>query len=170
MANFVMTDSAELIKLYSEKILALAADIPLTERLESPDATSKVRSPLCGSTVTVDIKVGDGIVTGFGQNVKACALGQAAASVVGRNIIGCQRVELSRARSQLKSMLDDNGPPPSAPFAALHVLQPAKDYKNRHASIMLALDASLLAFDQAISASPPASKDNKTGSEKDGMS
>lgn len=142
-----MNDSNELIKLYSQKILALAADIPLTDRLEHPQATSKVRSPLCGSTVTVDMTVKDGIVTGYGQNVKACALGQAAASVVGKNIVGCRRQEIALAQSQLQSMLVDDGGPPDAPFDDMQVLQPAKDYKNRHASIMLALDASLQAFD-----------------------
>lgn len=142
-----MNDSNELIKLYSQKILALAADIPLTDRLEHPHATSKVRSPLCGSTVTVDMTVTDGIVTGYSQNVKACALGQAAASIVGKNIVGCNRQEIALAQSQLQSMLVDNEGPPDAPFDEMHVLQPAKDYKNRHASIMLALNASLQAFD-----------------------
>lgn len=78
-----MTAEQDLIKLYSDRILALAADIPCTERLDAPDASVKKRSPLCGSTVTVDLKVADGRVAGYGQDVKACALGQAAASVVG---------------------------------------------------------------------------------------
>ncbi|NNK79779.1 MAG: iron-sulfur cluster assembly scaffold protein [Litoreibacter sp.] len=141
-----MSTNGDLIKLYSGQILELAADIPLTERLSSPDATVKRRSPLCGSTVTVDIEVSDGKITGYGQDVKACALGQAAASVVGSVIIGRTAEEVEAARDQLKAMLKSDGPAPDAPFDGLKVLLPAKDYKNRHASIMLALDATVEAL------------------------
>lgn len=144
-----MNDTADLVKLYSRRILALAADIPFTERLDEPQGSAKVRSPLCGSTVTVDININDGAVTGFGQNVRACALGQASAAIVGKNIIGCQRDTIAKARDELQAMLEDNGPTPSAPFDEFYVLQPAKEYRNRHASIMLALDAALQAIDQA---------------------
>ena len=85
----------DLIKLYYGRILALAADIPHLDRLANPDATVKRRAPLCGSTVTVDIRLEDGRIAEYGQDVKACALGQAAASVVGANIIGCTRAEIS---------------------------------------------------------------------------
>ncbi len=136
-----MSTDGDLIKLYSGQILALAADIPHLERLEAPDATVKKRSPLCGSTITVDVDMEDGKVAAFGHDVKACALGQAAASVVGSNIIGRTHTEVVQARDQLKSMLKENGPAPDAPFDDLKVLLPARDYKNRHASIMLALDA-----------------------------
>ncbi|MCA0996562.1 iron-sulfur cluster assembly scaffold protein [Alloyangia pacifica] len=131
----------DLIKLYSTRILALAADIPRTERLPHPDATVKKRSPLCGSTVTVDLSLQDGKVSDYGQDVKACALGQAAASVVGEAIIGCTPAELAAARDALRTMLKEDGPTPPAPFDGLEVLRPASAYKNRHASIMLALDA-----------------------------
>ena len=147
-----MSAETELIKLYSSRILALAADIPHLERLDAPDATAKKRSPLCGSTVTVDINVTDGRVTGFGQDVKACALGQAAASVVGAGIIGCTRAQIETARDQLKAMLKEDGPTPSAPFDGLEVLRPARDYKNRHASILLTLDAAVAAMEQAETA------------------
>ncbi|ANT59238.1 iron-sulfur cluster assembly scaffold protein [Salipiger sp. CCB-MM3] len=131
----------DLIKLYSTRILALAADIPRTERLSHPDATVKKRSPLCGSTVTVDLSLQEGKVSDYGQDVKACALGQAAASVVGEAIIGCTPAELATARDALRAMLKEDGPTPPAPFDGLEVLRPASAYKNRHASIMLALDA-----------------------------
>ena len=136
----------DLIKLYSQKILALAADIPLLDRLDTPDATVQKRSPLCGSTVTIDMNVEDGKVVAYGQDVKACALGQAAASVVGSTIVGRTRDEIETARDQLKAMLKDNGPAPDAPFNGFEVLLPARDYKNRHASIMLAIEASLEAI------------------------
>ncbi len=136
-----MSGETDLIKLYSARILALAADIPHTTRLDHPDATAKRRAPLCGSTVTVDICMKGGQISAFGQDVKACALGQAAASVVGANVIGATPDDIFRARDALKTLLKEDGPTPSAPFDGLEVLRPAQEYKNRHASIMLSLEA-----------------------------
>jgi len=145
-----MPGNQDLINLYSKRILALAAAIPFTERLENPDASVRKRSPLCGSTVTVDLEVRHGCVRAFGQDVKACALGQAAASVVGNHIIGCDLMQIEAARNQMRAMLKEDGPPPAAPFDGLEVLLPARDYKNRHASIMLVLEASVEAFQNSI--------------------
>ncbi|MGM0584296.1 MAG: iron-sulfur cluster assembly scaffold protein [Pseudomonadota bacterium] len=150
-----MTDAAEddLIGLYSKRILALAADIPHLGRLEAPQGTARKRSPLCGSTVTADVVLDDqGRVAEFGQEVKACALGQASAAVLGAQVIGLGREEIERARDQLKAMLKSDGPVPDAPFEGYEVLQPAKDYKNRHASILLSLEATLAAIDEARAA------------------
>jgi len=144
-----MSDNAELIKLYSGQILALAADIPLTDRLDNPQATVKRRAPLCGSTVTVDIVLEDGKIAQFGQDVKACALGQAAASVVASRIIGRTPSEITKARDQLSAMLRDGDPAPDAPFDGLKVLEPAREFKNRHASILLALEATVEAIQTA---------------------
>ena len=141
-----MSGDADLIKLYSARILALAADMPRTTRLPAPMATAQKRAPLCGSTVTVDICLADGVITDYGQDVKACALGQAAASVVGANIIGLTVAEVQAGRDALLAMLTEGSAPPDAPFDGLEVLGPAKDYKNRHASIMLAFDATLEAL------------------------
>ncbi|TDL83567.1 iron-sulfur cluster assembly scaffold protein [Palleronia sediminis] len=139
----------DLIKLYSGRILELAADMPHVGRLDAPQASVRKRSPLCGSTVTVDVTVSDGRVTDFAQDVKACALGQAAASVVGRVVIGRSRAEIETARDELRAMLKDDGPAPQAPFDGLEVLSPARDYKNRHASILLTLDATAEAVAEA---------------------
>lgn len=144
-----MSGDSDLIKLYSARILALAADIPHLGRLEHPDATVKKRSPLCGSTVTVDVRVKDGRIVDFAQDVKACALGQAAASVVGSAIIGASRAQVEQARDQLRAMLKEGAAAPEAPFDGLEVLRPARDYKNRHASILLALEATAEAMEQA---------------------
>ncbi|WP_456390904.1 iron-sulfur cluster assembly scaffold protein [Profundibacter sp.] len=141
-----MSNDQDLIKLYSGRILALAADIPLTDRLQNPQASVKERAPLCGSTVTVDVNMDKGLITGFGQDVKACALGQAAASVVASNIIGCTPAQICKARDQLSAMLRNGGPVPDAPFDALEVLEPARSYKNRHASILLSLEATVKAI------------------------
>ncbi|MBN2905240.1 MAG: iron-sulfur cluster assembly scaffold protein [Rhodobacteraceae bacterium] len=147
-----MSAESDLIKLYSQRILALAAEIPHLDRLAAPMASVRKRAPLCGSTVTVDLDVADGRITRFGQDVKACALGQAAASVVGGHIIGCTREQVLRARDQLRAMLKEDGPTPDAPFDALEVLRPAREYKNRHGSILLCLEATLEAFDAAEAA------------------
>lgn len=144
-----MSGETDLIKLYSGRILSLAAEIPHNTRLTSPHASVKKRSPLCGSTVTVDITMQDDKVTEFGQDVKACALGQAAASVVGAHIIGRTSDEIVAARDALRAMLKDDGPTPPAPFDELEVLRPAAAYKNRHASIMLVLDAASQAVQEA---------------------
>ncbi len=139
----------DLIKLYSARILALAADIPLTERLEAPQATVKKRAPLCGSTVTVDLVTEDGRITDYGQDVKACALGQAAAAILARNVIGRTKAEIETARRGVRAMLTENGPAPADPFDGYAVLEPARQFGNRHASIMLALDATAEAFAEA---------------------
>ena len=139
----------DLIKLYSGRILELAADIPLSGRLESPDATVRKRSPLCGSAITVDVALEGGRITRSGQDVKACALGQASASVLGAHVIGRTRAEIERARDQMRAMLTENGPVPVAPFDDYAVLEPARDFRNRHASIMLALDATADAVAEA---------------------
>lgn len=146
-----MSDS-DLVKLYSGRILALAADIPHLGRLAAPTGTSRRRSPLCGSTVTVDLVMRDGRVADFAQDVKACALGQASASVLGGVVLGRTRAELEAARDALRAMLKEGGPVPAAPFEGYEVLTPARDYKNRHASILLALEAACEAAAQAEAA------------------
>ena len=146
-----MSDS-DLIKLYSGRILALAADIPHLGRLTAPQGTARKRSPLCGSTVTVDVVLKDGRVAEFAQDVKACALGQASASVLGAAALGRTRAEVEAARDALRTMLKDGAAPPAPPFDGFEVLIPARDYKNRHASILLAIDALAEAMAQAEAA------------------
>jgi NifU-like protein involved in Fe-S cluster formation len=107
------------------------------------------RAPLCGSTVSVDLDVTDGRISRFGQDVKACALGQASAALLGRNVIGRTRAEIETARDQLKAMLSAGGAPPGAPFDGYEVLEPARAYRNRHASILLALEATADAMAEA---------------------
>lgn len=142
-----MSDT-DLIKLYSQKILALAADMPLTDPLADPQAKVQKRAPLCGSSVTVALSTDQGKVSAYAQDVKACALGQAAASVLGRVVIGRDLSELRGARDALQAMLAENGPVPPAPFDGFEVLTAARDFPNRHGSILLALDATVEALDQ----------------------
>ena len=140
-----MSDS-DLIKLYSQRILALAADIPHLGRLPAPTASARRRSPLCGSTVTVDLVVSGGHIRDFAQDVKACALGQASAAIAGAALIGRTRPEVEAARDAVRAMLTADGPVPAPPFDGYEVLIPARDYKNRHASILLVLEAAAEAF------------------------
>lgn len=148
-----MSDS-DLIKLYSGRILELASDIPNTGRLPAPQGSSRRRSPLCGSTVTVDVVMDAGRVAGFAQDVKACALGQAAASIMGRALQGRTRAEIEAGRDALRAMLKDAGPVPPAPWTGFEVLLPARDYRNRHASILLAMEAAAEAVAQAEATTP----------------
>jgi NifU-like protein involved in Fe-S cluster formation len=140
---------ADLVKLYSNRILALAADIPHLGRLPAPQGTARRRSPLCGSTVTADVVLEGGRVAAFAQDVKACALGQAAAAIVGAAIMGRTRAEVEAARDGLRAMLTADGPVPAAPFDGFEVLIPARAFRNRHASILLAIEAAAEAMEQA---------------------
>ena len=145
-----------LSEIYNTRILELAAAIPHAKRLTDPDATATAHSKLCGSTVTVDIKVAGGRVTEFGQTVKACLLGQSAASVVGREIVGSSADELRDVGHIMRCMLKQGGPPPTGRWADLAVLQPVKDYKARHASTLLVFDAVEKALAEVEAMGPPA--------------
>ena len=136
-------------QIYNRRILELAADIPRLGRLDQPDATATAHSKLCGSTITVDLTLQDGRVADYAQEVRACALGQASASIMARNIVGSTPQELREAREALRRMLKENGPPPGGKWADLAVLEPVRDYKARHASTLLAFDAVVDALEQA---------------------
>lgn len=138
---------ADMMQLYSKRILALAADIPYLGKLENADGSAMKRSPQCGSTVTAHVRMDGDRIADFGQEVRACALGQASAGVLGQAVIGATRADLARGAAQLTAMLKDGGPVPDAPWQGLEVLIPARDYPNRHASIMLSWLAALEAID-----------------------
>lgn len=127
--------------IYNRRILELAADIPRLGRLEAPDATATAHSKLCGSTVTVDLDMEGDVVTGYGQTVKACLLGQSAASVMGREIVGSRAEELREVGAAMRKMLKEGGSPPEGRWADLAVLEPVRDYKARHPSTLLVFDA-----------------------------
>ncbi len=132
---------AELDEIYNTRILELAGVMPRNQRLAHPDASATAHSKLCGSTITVDLSLSGGRVSDYGQTVKACLLGQAAASIVGREIVGSTPAELHAIARQVRAMLKDNGPPPAGRWADLGVLEPVRDYKARHASTSLVFDA-----------------------------
>ena len=133
---------------YNAKILELAGNIPRIGRLEQPDASARAHSRLCGSTVTVDVKMAGGRVADFAHQVKACALGQSSSSIMAQTIIGSTPDELRCVREAMWKMLKENGPPPNGRWANLRFLEPVRDYKARHASTMLTFDAVVDAVDQ----------------------
>lgn len=135
-------------EIYNRQILGFAADIPRLQRLASPDATAVAISRLCGSKVTVDVSMKDGMVTDFGHEVKACALGQASSSIMARHVLGSTAGELREVRDQMHRMLKEEGPPPSGKWAELESLLPVRDFKARHASTLLTFDAVVDAIGQ----------------------
>jgi NifU-like protein involved in Fe-S cluster formation len=134
--------------IYNQKILEFAADIPRLKRLEQPGATAVAHSKLCGSKVTVDLDMKDGVVTDFGHEVKACALGQASSSIMARHVVGSTADELRALREKMHAMLKNNGPAPTGKWKDLEALSPVRDFKARHASTLLTFDAVADAIDQ----------------------
>lgn len=129
--------------LYSARILSLAANLPRAGRLAAPDGSAEKVARLCGSRIRVDVRMEDGRIIDFAQEVKACALGQAAAGVLGAQVIGATPDEIEMARDAFRAMLKLGGPPPSGRFSDLSMLEPVKDYPQRHASTLLAFEAAL---------------------------
>ncbi|PWB92469.1 MULTISPECIES: iron-sulfur cluster assembly scaffold protein [Methylosinus] len=135
-------------QVYNQRILELAAQTPRIGRLAAPDASATAHSKLCGSTVTVDLTLSDGKVADFAHEVKACALGQAASSIMARNIVGSTPQELRDLRETVRKMLKENGAPPQGKWEDIAVLEPVRDFKSRHASTLLTFDAVVDAIDQ----------------------
>jgi NifU-like protein involved in Fe-S cluster formation len=142
--------------IYNARILALAADIPRLGRLAAPMASATAHSKLCGSKVTVDVVMADGVISDFAHEVKACALGQASSSIMARHVIGATPEELRAVRDAVRRMLKENGAPPSGPWADAAVLEPVRDFKARHASTLLTFDAVVDAVGQIEARGPAA--------------
>jgi SUF system NifU family Fe-S assembly protein len=135
-------------EVYNRRILELAGNIPRLGRLPDAHASATAHSKLCGSTVTVDLKMDGDRVTDFSHDVKACALGQASSSIMARNVIGAQAQELKELRETVRRMLKENGAPPAGRWSDVAVLEPVRDYKARHASTLLTFDAVVDAINQ----------------------
>ena len=135
--------------LYNTAILRLAATIPHQTRLAAPQGTSRKVSPICGSRVTADVDLDDaGRITAFGQEVRACALGQASASILGAGVLGKSASELRAAHAALAAFLKGEGDVPAG-WPDLEIFRPAQAYKARHPSILLAFDAAASAAEDA---------------------
>lgn len=132
---------------YNSRILELAGNIPRIGRLSQPDASATAHSKLCGSTVTIDLKMEGDVVTDFAHEVKACALGQASSSIMARHVVGSHSTELRELREVVRRMLKEGGAPPNGKWDDIKVLEPVRDYKARHASTLLTFDAVVSALD-----------------------
>lgn len=128
-------------EVYNKKILGFAGNISRLGALKDADASASKRAKICGSQVRVWIKFSQGVVSDYGHEVKACALGQASASILANNIIGASVSEVETARSELQAMLTEKGPVPTGRFSDLEYLEPVRDHRARHASTLLAFDA-----------------------------
>lgn len=146
---------ADLDDIYNLKILELASAIPRSGRLPAPAFHGEALSKLCGSTVSVDLTLDDdrAVVTDFAQTVKACLLGQATASIVGREIVGTPVAEIREVADVMRRMLKENGPAPTGRWSDLGLLEPVRDYRHRHASTLLIFDA----IERALAAAGAAS-------------
>ena len=143
---------------YNAKILGFAGNIGRIGRLDNADATARAHSKLCGSTVTVDLKMDGDVVTDFAHDVKACALGQASSSIMAQHVVGASSGELRAVRETMLRMLKENGAPPTGRFADVAVLEPVRDYKARHASTLLTFDAVVSALDKIEAAGKQAAE------------
>ena len=135
-------------EVYNKRIIELAGNIPRLGRLPDAQASATAHSKLCGSTVTVDLKMEGDEVADFAHEVKACALGQASSSIMARHVVGAKADELRNLRETVRKMLKENGAPPDGKWADIAVLEPVRDYKARHASTMLTFDAVVDAVNQ----------------------
>ena len=135
-------------EVYNRRILELAGNIPRIGRLPDPDASATAHSKLCGSTVTVDLKMDGDVITDFAHEVKACALGQASSSIMASHVVGAHAADLRQLRETVRKMLKENGSPPEGTWSDIAVLEPVRDYKARHASTLLTFDAVVSAIDQ----------------------
>ena len=139
----------ELTDLYSDKILEIAGNQPRPGRLSDADGTARKVSRVCGSTIEVDIKLHDGVITGYGHDIQACALGQTSAAVVASHVVGTTASEFRRVRDEMTAMLKADGPPPSGErWVDLKYLEPVREYRPRHTSTLLVFDAVCEALDK----------------------
>ncbi|MEM1139952.1 MAG: iron-sulfur cluster assembly scaffold protein [Pseudomonadota bacterium] len=148
------TQTEPINEVYSRRILEIAADVTRQGRLETPHGSATVSSPLCGSRVTVDLRLEGGRVSDFAHEVRACALGQTASAVMARHVVGSTIEELRDVRSTMHAMLKEDGPPPTGKWADLEVLTPVRAYRARHGSVLLTFDAVVKAIDGALAGEP----------------
>ncbi|MBX9460830.1 MAG: iron-sulfur cluster assembly scaffold protein [Brevundimonas sp.] len=151
-------------ELYSARILKLAANLPHSGRLAAPQGTGERVAKLCGSRAIVDVTLdADGRIAGFAQDVKACALGQAAAGVLGEVVVGASMDEIAEARDAMAAMLKSGGDGPEGRFGGLRALKLVADYPARHASTMVAIEATLDAVKQALARKSPDTRTSLAG-------
>ena len=145
------TGPMSLEELYTPEILSLATAIPYVGTLAAPEGEATRHSRLCGSRVTAQVRLDDaGRVAAFAQKVNACALGQAAAAILGAQVIGAMLGDLEEGRAALQGMLKEGLPPPRGAWKDLAVLERVRDVPQRHAAVLLPFDAAIGAVREAL--------------------
>ncbi len=132
---------AELDDIYAPELLEKSANITHIGHLEAPDATATAHSKMCGSTISVELKMNGNIVQDYAQTVEACLLGQSAAAIMAENIIGSSAEELREISARMRKMLKEEGPKPEGKWAELGLLENVRHFRARHASTLLVFDA-----------------------------
>ena len=135
--------------LYNKKILQLASGLNKNINISNPDGNAMLRSPVCGSSITIDIKMNDDVICAYGHKVRACTLGQAAAAIMMANAIGKSKLQLLKLQSQVHSMLNGGDDLPDGCWSGLNILQSASKFKTRHGSIMLPFNTIIIAIEMA---------------------
>lgn len=132
-------------QIYNRELIALARTVETPARLDAADVTARATSPICGSDVTIDLRIVDGKVTAIGYAVEACALTKSVVAVMKTAAIGKTQSEIAAGGTALEKMLED-GTLPSGDWATLSILLPVRDYKARHNAILLPFRAAEKAF------------------------
>ncbi len=143
----------ELDDIYAPELLEISGNITKLERLDKPDATVSTQSKLCGSKITVDLNIKDNLISDFGQDIEACLLGQSAAAIVAKYIVGTSITEFHQVSEQMRKMLKEDGAPPNGKWSELALLENVKHFRARHTSTLLVFDAVEKAIEQINSSS-----------------
>ena len=123
--------------LYTVEILRLAASIPHLGKLDDPHGRAEVRSPTCGSTASVEVRLDEhGRVAELAQQVEACAFGQASAALMGQHAIGREATEVEAALSAFTAWLEGSRDDPGD-WPGLEALSPARSRRARHGAMLL---------------------------------
>ena len=132
--------------LYTNNILELASNIPITNRLKHPDVSVTKRTAICGSSITLDLNITDSKIREVGLDIKACALGQASTCIFLTHAVGTDFDTILELRKNLKTFLEKGNFLIKAPFARYKYFKPAQKVPYRHDSVLLILDASIEAL------------------------
>ena len=136
-------------QLYTTEILRLAASLAEPCELEREDGRAEIRSPTCGSRVSISIQLDDERrVVRLSQQVNACAFGQASAALMEKAAVGRGYDEASAALLALSAWLAGESED-SGDWPGLVVLEPARSRRSRHGAILLPFRALLAALESA---------------------
>jgi NifU-like protein involved in Fe-S cluster formation len=135
--------------LYTTDILRLAASLQEMRELEREDGRAELRSPTCGSRITIAVELDDERrVRMISQKVHACAFGQASAALVQQHAIGRAHDEVAEALVTISRWLAQEQEE-AGDWPGIVTLEPARPRKSRHGAILLPFRALLAAIESA---------------------